>query len=137
MGEEAVVLMVQFQVISGKMAGSVYAARHFPFHIGRARNADLRLEEPGVWDEHLRLSLVPGEGFVLQTRPPALAALNGQPFEEALLRNGDAIEIGGLKLHFWLGETRQKKLRWREAWIWALVVLVTAAQVFLIYRLMR
>ena len=129
--------MVQLQVISGKMAGSVHAARHFPFNIGRARNADLRLEEPGVWEEHLRLSLVPGEGFVLQARPPALAALNGQPFDEALLRNGDAIEIGGLKLRFWLGETRQKKLRWREAWIWALILLITAAQIVLIYRLLR
>ncbi|MDB6020840.1 MAG: domain containing protein, partial [Pedosphaera sp.] len=64
-----------------------------------------------------------------------LAAINGQPFCEVVLRNGDAIEIGALKIRFWLGETRQGSLRPREWLTWTAFVLLIAAQLFLIYRL--
>jgi hypothetical protein len=129
--------MVQLQVLSGKMAGTEQVARHFPFRIGRAPSADLCVEEDGVWDQHLELAFDPEAGFVLTARPNALAAINGQPFQKAVLRNGDSIEIGALRIRFWLGETRQASLRLREWLTWTALILITAGQLGLIYWLIR
>jgi predicted component of type VI protein secretion system len=127
--------MIQFKIVSGKMAGTEKVARHFPFSIGRSSSSDLQLTDDGVWDRHLKLLFDPAAGFVLRAHPPALAAINGQPFQEAVLRNGDTIEIGALKIRFWLGETRQTSLRPRELLTWAAFVLILLFQFYLIYRL--
>ncbi len=129
--------MVQFKVLSGKKAGTVWLARRFPVRIGRAAAADLQLDESGVWDQHLQLDLSPGKGFVLSAQPDALASVNGQPVHKALLRNGDAIDIGSVKMQFWLGETRQRGVRFREGLTWAGLAIVTLGQVGLIYWLLR
>src|SRR5690242_4336725 len=115
--------MVQFKILSGKKAGSLWEARRFPVRIGRAANASLRLEEAGVWDEHLRIS-VDAEGFILETQGSAIASINGQPAQRAALRNGDTIEMGSVKLQFWLSEARQRGQGFREVFVWNLVVLV-------------
>jgi hypothetical protein len=128
--------MVQFKIVSGKLAGTERIARHFPFHIGRSPASDLQLEEDGVWDQHLELVFDPAEGYVLNTRPNALASLNGEPFREVVLRNGDTIEIGALKIRFWLGQTRQYGLGLREGMVWCGLGLIFALQILLIYRLM-
>jgi pSer/pThr/pTyr-binding forkhead associated (FHA) protein len=127
--------MVQFKILSGKMAGAEKVARHFPFRIGRSPSADLRVEDDGVWDEHLQLAFDSASGFVLTSHPNAIASINGQPFREAVLRNGDSIEIGALKIRFWLGETRQYSLRLREWLTWTGFALLIAGQLYLIYRL--
>lgn len=119
------------------MAGTKWVARHFPFHIGRSASADLCSEEAGVWDQHLELALDSENGFVLTAQPHAIAAINGQPFQQAVLRNGDCIEIGALKIRFWLDETRQSSLRLREWLTWAALVVITAGQLALIYRMIR
>ena len=129
--------MVQFKVLSGKKAGTIWMARRFPVRIGRAAAADLQLDESGVWDQHLQLDLSPGEGFVLSAQPNALASVNGQAVHQALLRNGDAIDVGSVKMQFWLGETRQGGLRFREGLTWAGIAIVTLGQVGLIYWLLR
>ena len=129
--------MVQFKIVSGKMAGTERVARHFPFRIGRSAAADLQLEEDGIWDQHLELVFDPTLGFVLTAQPNAIAAINGQPFREVVLRNGDAIEIGALKIRFWLGPTRQASLRVREWLTWGACALIFAAQLGLIYWLVR
>jgi pSer/pThr/pTyr-binding forkhead associated (FHA) protein len=129
--------MVQLKVLSGKKAGTVWMARRFPVRIGRAAAADLQLDESGVWDQHLQLDLSPGEGFVLSAQPNALASVNGQAVHQALLRNGDAIDVGSVKMQFWLGETRQGGLRFREGLTWAGIAIVTLGQVGLIYWLLR
>ena len=127
--------MVQFKIVSGKMAGAEKVARHFPFRIGRSPSADLRVEDDGVWDEHLQLAFDSANGFVLTSNPNALASINGQRFREAVLRNGDSIEIGALKIRFWLGETRQYSLRFREWLTWIGFAVLIAVQLYLIYRL--
>jgi pSer/pThr/pTyr-binding forkhead associated (FHA) protein len=129
--------MVQLKVLSGKKAGTVWMARRFPVRIGRSADADLQLEEDGVWDQHLQLDLNLGEGFVLRAQPNALASVNGQAVHQSLLRNGDAIDIGSIRMQFWLGETRQAGLRFREGLTWAGIAAVTLGQVGLIYWLLR
>ncbi len=127
--------MVQLRVLSGKLAGTEKAARHFPFRIGRSSKADFCLEEDGVWDEHLELAFDPANGFVLVAQPNALACVNGERIQQVVLRNGDSVEIGALKIRFWLGETRQAASRWREWLTWAALLLITGGQLGLIYRL--
>ena len=130
-------MIVQLKVLSGNKAGTLWLARRFPVHIGRSAAADLQLEEGGVWDQHLKLDFGAGEGFILSTQPDALASVNGQAVQRALLRNGDVIEIGSIKMQFWLGEVRQGGLRFREGLTWAGIAIVTLAQVGLIYWLLR
>ena len=129
--------MIQLKILSGKKAGTVWTARRFPVRIGRAANAELRVEEDGVWERHLVLQLRRADGFILTTEPDALATVNGEPIQEAVLRNGDSIEAGALRLQFWLSETRQFGLGLREALTWVGIVLVCLVQVALIYWLLK
>ena len=128
--------MIQLNVLSGKKAGNRAAVRHFPFRVGRAPENHLQLEDDGVWDQHLALEFLSG-GFNLSVAPGALVAVNGGPFQNQILRNGDTITLGSAKLQFWLAAARQRGLRWRELFVWALIAAVTAAQIALIYRLLR
>ncbi|HEX4645592.1 MAG TPA: FHA domain-containing protein [Verrucomicrobiae bacterium] len=119
------------------MAGAEWLARRFPTTIGRSAAADFRLEGDGVWEKHLELDLSPSDGFVASAYPNALAAVNGRFFQETVLRNGDILELGSVKLRFWLGETRQRGLRFREWLTWIAFGLIAAGQVWLIYWLVR
>lgn len=129
--------MVQFKVLSGKKAGVSYVARRFPVRIGRASGSELQLEEDGIWDQHARLELQRSTGFVLRTESGALATVNGQPATEVVLRNGDEIDLGAVKLQFWLSETRQSGLRIREGLTWIAIAAISLCQVALIYWLVR
>lgn len=129
--------MVQIKILSGKKAGFSFEARRFPVRIGRSANSDLQLEEAGIWDEHLKLDLDPAEGFLVETHANAFATFNGQPLQRAALRNGDTIDIGSVKLRFWLSEARQRGQALREMFVWAMIAVVCLAQVGLVYWLLQ
>lgn len=128
--------MVQLKILSGKKAGSSSDARRFPFTVGRSANSSLQLEEAGVWEDHLKIGLDSSEGFVVETHANALASINGQPIQRAILRNGDTIEIGSIKLQFWLSEAPQRGQAFREVFIWTVIALVCLAQIALVYWLL-
>ncbi len=130
--------MLQLRMLSGKTAGTFpteWVTRRFPVQIGRSSHADLRLEEEGVWDEHLNLMLDSNEGFILETFPNALATVNGQPLDRIILRNGDLIELGSVKMQFFLSQNCQKGLRFREALTWAGITVISLVQICLLYWL--
>ena len=129
--------MVQFKILSGNKAGSSWDARRFPVRVGRSANSDLQLEEPGVWDNHLNISLDPKEGFLVETQANAVASINGHPVQTATLRNGDTIDVGSVKLQFWLSEAQQRGQFVREAFVWTLITVVCLAQIGLIYWLLQ
>ena len=130
--------MIQVNVLSGKKAGNQTVARRFPFQVGRDSQNDLQLDDAGVWDRHLTIELHRGnQRFVLTVAPDALAAINEQPVRSAPLRNGDIISFGSAKIQFWLAAVQQRGLGLREGFVWTLLVLVTAAQFFLVYRLLK
>ena len=130
--------MVQLNILSGKKAGSQTVVRHFPFRIGRTAQNELRLEDDGVWDAHLQLEFQrDNKGFVAVVAPNALAMINGQAMTTAPLRNGDLIQFGSVKIQFWLAVAKQRSLRLREFFVWALLILVTVGQLVLIYKLLR
>jgi len=129
--------MVQLKILSGKMAGASWSARRFPVRIGRSPKADLQIEESGVWDEHIQIELNPVEGFRLRAQPNAVAVVNSQPANDIVLRNGDLIQIGSSRMQFWLSETRQRGLRFREWLTWTGIAAISLGQVALIYWLLR
>jgi len=129
--------MVQISILSGKQAGAVAVARRFPFGVGRNCDADLCLEEDGVWERHLELVLEMPEGFLLRANSNALTTVNGQPTRQSFLRNGDVIELGPVNIQFWLSQMRQIDLRLREFLTWFALAALCAAQVALVYWLIR
>jgi pSer/pThr/pTyr-binding forkhead associated (FHA) protein len=129
--------MIQLNILSGKKAGGQTVVRHFPFRVGRAAENDLQLEDDGVWDQHLVLEFQKQEGFQLTTSANALVNVNGESVLDKILRNGDIITIGSARLQFWLAAARQRGLRAREFFVWALIAAVTAAQIALVYWLVR
>ncbi|HZR20320.1 MAG TPA: FHA domain-containing protein [Verrucomicrobiae bacterium] len=129
--------MVQLDILSGKTAGTSWLARRFPVQVGRAAGSDLQLEESGVWDQHFRVELVPLQGFVLRAQSQALVRLNGQSVQSSPIRNGDLIDLGSVRLRFWLAPARQRRLRWGEAVSCGTIVLMTLGQVALLYWLLK
>ena len=119
------------------MAGQNILARHFPFSIGRGASSSLRLDEPGLWEEHLEIAVGPDHVFVLNIRPNALVTVNQQPFAAGAVRNGDVIEMGGLKIRFGFPATTQQSLRLREWLTWIGLALLSGGQVVLIYRMLH
>ena len=130
-------MRVHFKILSGKKAGVLWEARRFPVRIGRAATADLQLEDDGVWDNHFQLDFLPAQGVVLRAQPHAWVQVNGQKLDQVVLRNGDTIEMGLIRLQFWLGQTRQVGLGLKEGFSWSLIVAISLAQVALIYWLLR
>ncbi len=129
--------MIQLAILSGKTAGTRWSTRRFPVRIGRSADCDLQIEDHGVWAEHFEINLNPAAGFVLEAKTDALVVANHQPVQHTGLRNGDLIEIGAVKLQFWLGEAHQRGLGFREGLFWTIFVAVSAGQIALIYWLSR
>jgi pSer/pThr/pTyr-binding forkhead associated (FHA) protein len=129
--------MIQLNILSGKKAGAQSVARHFPFHIGRAAGNDLQLDDDGIWEKHLVLEFQKHEGFKLTASTNALASVNSESVQDKILRNGDIITIGSARLQFWLAAAQQRGLRFREIFVWALLIFVTLGQFILIYWLLR
>ena len=127
--------MIQLQVLSGKLAGTIGVARRFPFRLGRSATADLRLEDAGVWDQHALLELKLPEGLGIQVHDNAMTTLNGERIQRSLLRPGDLLEVGAVKLRISLSETRQPSLQGREFLTWLFLILLCLGQVALIYWL--
>ena len=127
--------MIQLAAINGKQAGAEWIARRFPVRIGRSARNDVRLEADGIWDRHAEIHLRRGEGFVVAAQGEALASVNGQPVQEVVLRNGDVIELGSVRLRFALSPTRHRSFRVREALTWLALATLCFAQAALIYWL--
>jgi pSer/pThr/pTyr-binding forkhead associated (FHA) protein len=129
--------MVQLKILSGSRKGAAHLAQEFPCVIGRAAGSQLRLEEAGIWEQHLKLALVYPDGFQLEVQPGAIASVNGQPCQQTRLRNGDVIELGSVKLQFWLGEVAQPALTTRERLTWCIIFLLLVFQLALVLWLVR
>ena len=125
--------MVQLRVFSEEKQQYFAKYDDFPVRIGRGKNCQLKLNDTGVWENHLELDLN-NEGYiVIRAMSGATAMINGQPLDDTqLLRNGDLIEIGLINIQFELGAVRQKNLTVRETAVWTLLVAVTIIEIYLI-----
>ena len=127
--------MVQLWFLNGKRSGSIQILRNYPCSIGRNPNSDVPVEEPGVWDQHCEIDLEMGRGFTLKTESKAITSVNGEPVQQALLKNGDRIDIGASKIQFWLNPSLPKSFRIRELLTWIALVFFSLSQVALFYWL--
>jgi hypothetical protein len=124
-----------FCILNGSKAGTRWVACRLPFRVGRSSVDELRLDDPGVWEHHLRIELRERRHAALVAAPDALTTVNGQSAQDAILRNGDVIELGSLRLQFGLSPTTHRSLRLREAFTWVALVLLSLGQIALIYAL--
>jgi pSer/pThr/pTyr-binding forkhead associated (FHA) protein len=128
--------VVQLQFLSGQNSGNVFRSAHFPIRAGRAPESDLPLDDPGVWQRHFLIDWR-AEGLVLQAEPEALLSVNDTPVPRALLRNGDIITLGALKIRFSFSPVRQSSLAPREWLTWFALGALCLGQVALVYGLIR
>ena len=125
--------LVQLNILSGECRQHCFQSDDFPIRIGRGKKCHLKLTAKGVWKNHLELNLNKEHHFTIQTASGATAMVNGKPLKGVqLLRNGDLIEIGLVKIQFWLGTVQQKNLGIREAAAWALLLALTMAEIYLL-----
>ena len=129
--------MIQFQILSGQQADNNIVVRRFPFTLGRGAGVDLQTRDDGVWDRHLIVRFQRGAGFTFDAQPGALVIVNGERTETGLLRNGDQLEVGSMRLRFWLARCEQQELRWREALVWLALLTLFGIQGWLIVELLR
>jgi hypothetical protein len=85
-----------------------------------------------VWERHAQIHWRRGSSLELDSHPDAYTGLNGQRVQRASLRNGDLIELGSVKLQFWLSPARQAGLWFREWLTWLALAGLLAAQAALI-----
>ena len=129
--------MIQLQILTGKQAGARWVARRFPVRVGRDLANDLRLEDDGVWARHCELSFDATQGILLAAQPDALLTVNQEPVSSPhRLHNGDSIELGAVRLRFWLGDPVLRGSRTREAFVWTLILAICLGQVALVYWLL-
>ncbi len=106
-----------------------------PWVAGRAPGVALPLSGPGIFDRHLTLLTVPGEGLVAEVGRGALARVGEREFQRHRLRNGDEIHLGDTSLCFVLAPVQRRSLGvWTFAF-WLLLALVAAAQAATFIRL--
>lgn len=122
--------MVLLRALSGTTAGMDTVARRFPFRVGRAPGNELRLEAPGLWDQHFQLEATAAHRVAVVTQAGAITTVNGQPVSRVDLRLGDVIAAGAARFLFWLSPPRQTGLAWRETVTWVGLALMVAFQVF-------
>jgi hypothetical protein len=97
---------------------------------------DLPLDDPGAWQRHFLIDWKP-EGLVLEAEPDALLLLNDTPVRRGILRNGDIITLGALKIRFSLSPVRQSSLALREWLTWIALAALCLGQIALVYELIR
>ena len=127
--------MIQLTILSGDAAGTVMVARRFPFRIGRAVESHLRLDAPGVWEQHLELACEPDGGIVGHAHGGGLVAVAGTAFERRALHNGDVLELGAIKIRFSLSATSQRDFRLREWLTWLALGGLMTGQALLVWWL--
>jgi pSer/pThr/pTyr-binding forkhead associated (FHA) protein len=128
--------VVELQLLTGNRNGTVFRPVHFPIRAGRESGLDLSLDDPGVWQRHFLIDWR-SEGLVLEAEPQALLSVNDSPVRRAILRNGDIITLGALKIRFGLSPVRQFSLAPREWMTWIALGALCLGQVALVYLLIR
>lgn len=127
--------MVQFEVFRSGQKPVVHPVAALPCRIGRSGKCGLRLQEPGIWEEHVELSQGADDSFQISRVGEGSLILNGESRDDGRLVNGDTIELGATKLRFWLTPVRPRSQVAGDWMFWALVSTVLIAMVGLLLSL--
>ena len=105
-----------FIVIAGGTVGMMYKLTKDDIYIGRATDAEVRVDDEGVSRRHARVSITPGQQVILVDLGSTNGSfVNGHRVQEQVLRDGDKVQIGSttvLKFSYQdaLEESFQRKL---------------------------
>ncbi len=127
--------MVQLQIQSGNRTGAMFQTARFPIRAGRSPECDLALDDAGVWPRHFQIDWQ-REGLILEVEPDALLSLNDSPVRRAVLRNGDVLTLGAVRIRFSFSPVRPSSLAAREGLTWIALGALCLGQVALIYALL-
>ena len=126
--------MVRLHVVAGNRSGFCFSSSRLPIRVGRASDNDLTLDDPGIWPMHFSIAREKND-LTIHVGPDALLSINSEPVQKALLRNGDVISIGSIKLQFGFTPVRQTSLIWRERATWAALAVLAFSEIAVAYTL--
>jgi hypothetical protein len=127
--------MFSLTVVNGKQQGQSIQLTKYPFVIGKNQEAQMRLPDVGVWDDHLAIELILGESPTIKRLGEGSININSEPIENSTLRNGDLITIGAAKLRFNSVPAKRKSLLFQNGASWAAMALVVILEIFLVILL--
>lgn len=81
-------------VLAGESLGQMFRIEQPEIVIGRAADADIRLQDDGVSRRHARIVLMNGELCIEDLQSANGTLLNGDRVRRAVLRDGDKIQMG-------------------------------------------
>jgi hypothetical protein len=67
----------------------------------------------------------------------ALVTVNQQPVQSHVLRAGDSIEFGSVRLRFWIAEPTRRRLWWPELAAWLLIGSVVGIEIWMLCHLLN
>jgi pSer/pThr/pTyr-binding forkhead associated (FHA) protein len=123
--------MLELTTLSRSTADQKVLVRRFPFTIGRNAEADFRIKSDGVWDRHLVIDLNDSKQVVVRSAAESFVVINGERKNEARLSPGDTLQVGSSTFRVGWTELRQMDGRLREYATFALILLITALQLWL------
>jgi hypothetical protein len=112
------------------------AVDRFPFVIGRAHDASLRLEASGVWNRHLVLALDPVEGLIATAGEGAMVTVDHQPIQQHRPRPGDVLTIGAVQLQILITAASRRATAVWEIAVWFLLLMVGAGEIVIALRIL-
>lgn len=125
--------MVRLDVSSAGETPATHLLRQFPCVVGRGSDCGLRVAASGVWERHAEIDLKGDAGFAVRAVGDGVVVLNGVAVKDARIRNGDQIEMGGLKIRFWLAPVRARPHRGGDIVFWGLCALAVLGMLTLIF----
>ena len=100
--------MAELTVESGPLSGQTLAfTEDTTFLVGSGEGCSLRLQTPGIADQHLVIKALKDGGFGIKMLGGPFS-LNGKDAEAARLREGDIIELADTRLRFGPKKTAKK-----------------------------
>lgn len=89
-----------FRLLTGDHAGTTFAIPQGESTLGRANDADIRIEANDVSRQHLRIERHGRQVQIIDLGSTNGTRVNGEPARKATLRNGDEILVGTQALRF-------------------------------------
>jgi len=129
------VIVPQRDPLAGEPVG-VVEINQWPFVIGRNPSAQLSLELPGVWENHLTLNPREDGKVTAICSQETQVWLNDTTFQgQGTLKPGDVITMGSFRWRLELQAAPARSGKVTESMFYGLLLLALLSQFMLIYRL--
>ena len=124
--------MFRLTVLEGKRRGQHFDIPSYPFVVGNNVEADLRMPDVGVWNNHVAIELEAGGEPHLKRLGEGVVSVNTDPATFSKLRNGDLIVVGAAVFRFSLSPAPLKNLGRILVVVWFVVGAVMLLELFCI-----